>query len=76
MAVYFIDSSALVKRYVNEIGSSYILSIFAPSLNNEVFIAAITGVEITAAIARRARGGSINPVKTKKLHPTVLHNIT
>lgn len=60
MAIYFIDSSALVKRYINEIGSGYVLEIFNPSLNNEVFIASITGVEIIAAIARRSRGGSIN----------------
>jgi uncharacterized protein len=42
MGVYFIDSSALVKRYINEAGSTWILSLFAPTLNNEIFIAAIT----------------------------------
>lgn len=59
MAIYFIDSSALVKRYVSEVGSSWILSLFDPVLSNEVFIAAITGVEIVAAVTRRSRGGSI-----------------
>lgn len=60
MAIYFIDSSALVKRYVNEIGSTWTLRLFDPVLDNEFFIAAITGVEIIAAITRRARSGSIN----------------
>ncbi|BAY29707.1 hypothetical protein NIES2107_15510 [Nostoc carneum NIES-2107] len=60
MAIYFIDSSALVKRYIRETGSSWVLSLFDPSLNNEVFIAAITGVEIIAAITRRSRSGSIS----------------
>ncbi|MGB3650477.1 MAG: type II toxin-antitoxin system VapC family toxin [Rivularia sp. (in: cyanobacteria)] len=60
MAVYFIDSSALVKRYINETGSKWILNLFKQGLNNEVFIAAIAGVEIVAAITRRGRGGSIN----------------
>ncbi|WP_414621758.1 type II toxin-antitoxin system VapC family toxin [Calothrix sp. CCY 0018] len=60
MAVYFIDSSALVKRYISETGSTWILNLFNPSLNHEVLVAAITGVEIVAAITRRARGGSIN----------------
>jgi hypothetical protein len=60
MAVYFVDSSALVKRYINEIGSTWVLSLFDPTLNNDVLIAAITGVEIVAAITRRARGGSIS----------------
>lgn len=60
MAIYFIDSSALVKRYISEIGSAWVLGLFDPALNNEVFIAAITSVEIIAAITRRSRSGSIS----------------
>lgn len=75
MAVYFLDSSALVKRYISETGSTWILGLFAPALNNEIFVAAVTGVEIVAAmaahsdcppvavgagIARRARGGNLS----------------
>lgn len=59
MAVYFLDSSALVKRYINETGSAWVLGLFDPSLDNEFFVAAITGVEIVAAITRRTRTGSI-----------------
>ncbi len=54
MADYFADSSALVKRYVSEVGSTWVAGLFNPSLRNE-----ISGVEIVAAIARRARGGAI-----------------
>jgi len=50
MAVYFVDSSALVKRYISEIGSTWVLSLFDPALDNDILIAAITGVEIVAAI--------------------------
>ncbi|MBD6618330.1 type II toxin-antitoxin system VapC family toxin [Komarekiella sp. 'clone 1'] len=60
MAVYFIDSSALVKCYVSETGSLWVLGLFDPALSNEIFIAAITSVEIVAAVTRRARGGSIS----------------
>jgi len=60
MAFYYVDSSALVKRYIRETGSIWVLSLFDPSLNNDVLIAAITGVEIIAAIIRRARGRSIS----------------
>ncbi len=60
MAVYCLDSSALVKRYISETGSIWVLGLFDPALNNEVFIAAITGVEIIAAITRRSRNGSIS----------------
>lgn len=60
MAVYFLDSSALVKRYIRETGSAWVLELFNPALNNEIFIAAIAKVEIVAAIARRSRNGSIS----------------
>lgn len=59
MADYFLDSSALVKNYISETGSAWVSGLFDPALNNEVFIAAITPVEIIAAITRRARSGSI-----------------
>jgi uncharacterized protein len=60
MGIYFIDSSALVKRYIDEVGSTWILGLFTPTLNNEVFIAAITSVEIVAAITRAERGKRIS----------------
>lgn len=59
MTVYFLESSALVKRYINEIGSNWVLGLFDPTIDNEFFVAAITGVEIVAAITRRAWNGSI-----------------
>jgi uncharacterized protein len=60
MAIYFIDSSALVKRYIREIGSNGVLNLFAPNMGNDVFIATITAVEIIAAITRRSRNASIS----------------
>ena len=62
MADYYFDSSALVKRYVNETGSNWICGLFDPGLKHEVFIAAITPVEIVAAITRHARGRTIAQV--------------
>jgi hypothetical protein len=56
VADYYFDSSALVKRYVDEKGSSWVCGLFDPALEHEAFIAAITPVEIVAAITRRARG--------------------
>ena len=56
MADYYFDSSALIKRYVNEAGSAWVCGLFDLGLGHEAFIAAITPVEIIAAITRRARG--------------------
>lgn len=50
MAIYFLDSSALVKRYISETGSTWVVELFNPVLDNAFFVAAIT---------RRARNGSI-----------------
>ncbi|MFM7885385.1 MAG: type II toxin-antitoxin system VapC family toxin [Pseudanabaena sp.] len=60
MAIYFLDSSALVKRYISETGSSWVCNLFDPTLGNQFFVAAIAGVEIVSAITRRAKNGSIN----------------
>ncbi len=60
MAIYFLDSSALVKRYIRETGSNWVCNLFDPSLGNQFFIAAIAGVEIVYAITRRAKNGSLN----------------
>jgi predicted nucleic acid-binding protein len=59
MAVYFLDSSALVKRYIRETGTDWVASLFSPDFGNDYFVAAIAGVEIIAAITRRARSGSL-----------------
>lgn len=48
-----------MKRYIQEIGSTWVLGLFDSELS-EVFVSAITSVEIIAAIARRSRSGSIN----------------
>lgn len=60
MSIYFLDSSAIAKRYINEIGSNWLCSLFEPTLGNQFFITAITGVEIISAITRRAKSGSIS----------------
>jgi predicted nucleic acid-binding protein len=59
VADYYFDSSALVKRYINEAGSTWVCELFDPGLRHEAFIAAITPVEIIAAVTRRARGQTI-----------------
>ena len=57
MTDYYLDSSALVKRYVVETGSAWVSSLFDFALNNEIFVGAVTSVEIIAAITRRTRRG-------------------
>jgi len=60
MTDYFFDSSALVKRYVLETGTNWIVSICDPQAGNTIFLAQITSVEVVSAIARRRRNRSLS----------------
>jgi len=60
---YFFDSSALVKRYVNEIGTAWVTSLTSPAASNSIYIGRITGVEVVAAIMRAQRQGRVSPTE-------------
>jgi len=57
MAALIFDASAIVKRYLNEIGSGWVRGLAYPAAAQEIFLTRITRVEITAAVTRRGRGG-------------------
>ena len=57
MADYFIDSSAVIKRYVGEKGTGWITGLLDPSVGHKIYVAAITGVEVVSALTRQHRGG-------------------
>lgn len=62
MSVYFFDSSALVKRYVEETGTDWVIDITNPERVNGIYIARITGAEVVSAITRRGRSGDVSQV--------------
>lgn len=64
MSAYFFDSSAIVKRYVEETGTGWVLKITDPAERNRIYVARITGVEVVSAIARRGRNGDISRDET------------
>jgi hypothetical protein len=61
VSLYFLDSSALVKRYVAETGSAWIQALTSPSINNHLIITRITWVELLSALACRQREGNLSP---------------
>lgn len=63
MAVYFFDSSALVKRYVAEVGSAWVVSITDPAAGHRIYVANIAAVEVPAAVRKRVRMGDITPAQ-------------
>ncbi len=68
-AAYFVDSSALVKRYVQETGTSWVRSITRRSPSTVIYIARITAVEVPCAIARRRKGKTL----TARRASSILH---
>jgi predicted nucleic acid-binding protein len=62
MAAYFFDSSALVKRYMSESGSAWVIGITNPVVDNDIHIVRITGVEVVSAMTRIRRSGRLPTV--------------
>ena len=67
MAGYFVDSSALVKRYVQESGTTWTRGLTHRSTGNRIFLARITVVEVTAAVARRRSGRTLSAAQASSL---------
>ena len=61
MAAFFLDTSTVLKRYVQETGTAWVQALAAPTVRHSLFVVRITLAETVAAITRRERGGSITP---------------
>jgi predicted nucleic acid-binding protein len=59
LALYFLDTSALVKLYVQEPGTDRLLSLISDPSENRFAVLAISVVEVRSAIRRRQRSGDI-----------------
>lgn len=75
MAVYFCDTSAIVKRYSNEVGSAWVKSITDPAAGNPVYLARITEVEVASAIMRGIREGRIPSGDARAAITAFLHDL-
>ncbi len=60
MAIYFLDTSAIVKRYVSvEQGHAWIVTLCAPPQGHKLYISQVALVEVVAAMCRKVREQSI-----------------
>ena len=55
MGAYYVDSSALVKRHIEEPGSEYVERLLNDP-ENVIYVSRIAGAEVVSAITRRGRG--------------------
>lgn len=76
MAIHFFDSSAIVKRYVNETGTAWVLNLVDPTTGNHSYVARITGVEVVSAVARQRRDGSLSAADAATVLAQFRHDLT
>jgi predicted nucleic acid-binding protein len=67
--LHFVDSSALVKRYVRELGTSWVRGITRSNPSAVIYVVHITAVEVKCAIARRRKGQTL----TARQASSILH---
>ena len=59
MIHYYFDSSALIKRYVAEEGTTWVNSLHSSEAGHTLYLVRISGAEFIAALFRRVRTGDI-----------------
>jgi uncharacterized protein len=59
LALYYLETSALVKLYVREAGTERLLELAARSSDSRLVILSLAQVELRSAIRRRERNGEI-----------------
>ena len=64
MSTYFVDTSAIAKRYLPEVGTNWVLSWVLPQAGNVVIVSELTLVEMFSLLARRQREGSLSAPNT------------
>ncbi len=67
MALYYLETSALVKLYVRETGTDLLLELADRSSANRFSILSLAQVEVWSAIRRRERNGEISPVAATQI---------
>jgi uncharacterized protein len=56
---FFLDSSALIKRYVAEQGTAWVRAVALPSAGHTIVLAPVSQVEVFSGVSRRKREGVI-----------------
>jgi predicted nucleic acid-binding protein len=76
VATTYIDTSALVKRYVAEVGSAWIRRMVARPVQDVIYTAVLTEVEVCSALQRLIREGRLDTAQAQRLTQRVLQHFT
>jgi len=61
MSIYYLDSSAALKRYIDEPGSAWLRAVVDIAFSPVLFVSRLITVEVTSALNRRLREGTLTP---------------
>lgn len=67
MSEFFVDTSALAKRYVTEMGSRWIRSQMSSQAGHVILISSLSPVEMVSLLIRRQREGSVSPANRLRI---------
>ncbi len=67
MSTFFVDTSALGRRYLAEVGSAWVLGWIEPPAGNITVISELTTIEMLATFARRQRDKVLTPTEAVSL---------
>lgn len=67
MALYYFDTSALVKLYVAETGSAWLRRLVAPRAGHDIHTGRLTGPELIAALFGKARANELPAAEAGRL---------
>jgi uncharacterized protein len=76
MPSYYFDTSALAKRYVVEVGSSWVQAVVAQQSGQMIYTSVLTQPEIVSALQRRVREGTLEAHQAQQLAQRVLEHMT
>lgn len=63
MTTYYLDTSALIKRYVDEVGSDWVRATLSAQPPPSAVVVHLVIVEVTSALTRRVREGTLIPTE-------------
>ncbi len=67
MAAFYLDTSALVKGYAQEDGTTWVTALLTSLVGHEIYTTRVAGPEMVAAFARKARTAAVTPDEAARI---------
>jgi predicted nucleic acid-binding protein len=72
LSIFFVDTSALAKRYLSEVGSGWVKTLVRPAAHNRTVVAELARVEMFSLLARYRRQSLLTASSVTRIQNTFL----